>query len=522
MFWSPPRISLLYAVVAAHFICLCAIVVVVTPVGAALANVQAPAGSPKFLSLPFNDASVVLRQGWYYDGPGAPPLTCPRANGDIGSRRTHCGIDYFKGSPGNRVGFDVRAAAPGRAAWFPSLRGLGNTIIIVHDEIVNGRTFCTRYGHLANRSSLVPATGWTRVERGAVIGRAGASVGPGDPPVAVHLHFDVLTFSSTSETDLCNPPSSPRFDPYDIAEALIARNIEPTYVHYPGRESTIGSADVPVQTCGTNSLWIECPGQPQPPVFAGPNACTNLVSRGTAIPSGYGSPVNLFANDRNLLFEAVCRGGDTVEIQAGHNYPQQYTYRYGYRWTGQQWQRFEFTGAQRRGEWLVGQATVELDRRQLNASGNNWIVGYSCWLLPSGEWRCGCADTACARGVWQVQGFLLSPQSAVSSWNAVAGTWRGNVVQPGARPYTATFKVDASGPGARCGTIDYPELSCGGDLRNCRLSNGAYLFDEALTYGRLQCVANGTISVRPRDSRLDWQWTYPSGRVGSTAVLTRQ
>jgi murein DD-endopeptidase MepM/ murein hydrolase activator NlpD len=148
--------------------------------------------------------------------------------------------------------------------------------------------------------------------------------------------------------------------------------------------------------------------------FQGPNACStfNLVSNLTNTPFGYGLPFNIFARDQKLLFEAICRGGDTVEVLAGHNYATQYSYRNGYRWTGQRWERFTFTGPERRGDWLIGRAVAEFAREDLNAAGSNWIVGFSCWLLASGQWRCGCTNAACSESRWQAQGFRLNRASA--------------------------------------------------------------------------------------------------------------
>jgi murein DD-endopeptidase MepM/ murein hydrolase activator NlpD len=411
--------------------------------------------------------------------------------------RQHLGLDIRAKNPRNDLppltpmsrttGTSVYAISNGRVIkagyeWLDPA-AMGQVLFVEHSSA--SETFTAAYGHIAVGVNPQTRQPW----------KTDDEVMPGDllglsyPIREPHLHFGVMRGS---------------------------------HGHVYGRSDAIVNAD---GTCADN---IRGTVDPIPylerlrPAQAGATACTNLLNRNTAVPDGYGSPVNLFANDRNLLFEAVCRGGNSVEILAGHNYPEQFTYRYGYRWTGQQWQRFAFTGADRQGDWVVGRATAEIDRQQLNATGNNWIVGYSCWRLPSGQWRCGCADTACARGTWHVQGFRLEPQSAAGSWNAVAGTWRGNVMQPGAPRYTTTFRVDATGPGARCGTIDYPELRCGGELRNCRLNNGVYLFEEALTYGRLQCIANGTIAAEPRGNQLDWKWTYSTGRVGSTALLTRQ
>lgn len=372
--------------------------------GIAHANVQAPAGSPRFLTLPFNDPAVVVRQGWYYDVPGR--LTCPRAAGDIGSGRTHCGIDYFKGVAGARVGFDVVAAAPGRARWFPNVRSAGNYIVIVHDEYVSGRRFCTRYLHLASRSGNINAQGWTRVDRGTIIGQAGDTDGGAGIVDGIHLHFEVLTFTSTTEVDFCNPPEHPRYDPYDIAEGLMSRGIEPTYIHYPGRETNNSTAGVPVQPCGPNSLWRECPAEP-PTIVATGNACTQRFDSSDSsmpVPTGYGAAYNLFSPRRELVVQGVCDETDNVQLVVGSSLPTQWIFNQAhyFDFDGGGWRPVRLTGNDQRGQWIIGRATGNFTRTRLQLSNDNFVVAYVCNLVNR-EWKCGCSNTACGVSSWQLQ-----------------------------------------------------------------------------------------------------------------------
>ena len=105
-------------------------------------NVTPPDGSPRFLTLPFNDLEVALRQGWYYDQDVAVPLTCPHVSDINGTLRRHCGIDYIKGPVGGRTTFEVVAAANGCVVRRESTGPAGTYVTVEHDETTPaGRIF---------------------------------------------------------------------------------------------------------------------------------------------------------------------------------------------------------------------------------------------------------------------------------------------------------------------------------------------------------------------------------------------
>jgi hypothetical protein len=135
----------------------------------------------------------------------------------------------------------------------------------------------------------------------------------------------------------------------------------------------------------------------------GSSACRNLLTGLTRLPSVYGAPFNLFAADRDFLFEIACTSDSRADVFAGLNYPQQYTYRTGYLWTGTQWVQFNFDGPRKSGDWFIGRAKAELPMSFLQ-EGGKWVVAFTC-TYEGWRWRCGCRDTLCAFSHWQSQGF---------------------------------------------------------------------------------------------------------------------
>lgn len=385
---------------------LCLVLLGVTAAAQARTEVDPPAGSPKFLTLPFKDTAVRLREGWYYDGDRRS--VCPHPNDIENGVQRHCAMDYFKGAPGKRVVFPVHAAAEGRARFFTGGNGVGFHIIIEHDAAdPTGRKFCTRYLHLVDPSkpqaaaSRVRFDQWTRVERGELIATAGNS-GAGE----IHLHFEVAINRDGSDTG-CVPndqaTGAERFDPYDIGGRLLRQGIKPLYIHYPGREETAATANVPIQACGANFLWMECPPKATPPVVP-VLACRNRYDAATPVPPGFGAAYNVFTSRKEAVVEVTCNGTSGVTLRVGSGAATQYVYRWAYAWDGTRWKPTELTGATRSGDWYIGRADVALVRSGDQLAVDNFVIGLVCnWV--DNRWKCGCRDAACATSAWQLQAF---------------------------------------------------------------------------------------------------------------------
>jgi hypothetical protein len=84
------------------------------------------------------------------------------------------------------------------------------------------------------------------------------------------------------------------------------------------------------------------------------------------------------------------------------------------------------------------------------------------------------------------------------------GHWSGLVEQTGPDAvkdrYVATLTLE--GP---IGAMDYPTLSCGGDVSFVSRSGDTSVYREHITHG--DCIDGGTVSVRPSSGGVLWSWT---------------
>ncbi len=69
--------------------------------------------------------------------------------------------------------------------------------------------------------------------------------------------------------------------------------------------------------------------------------------------------------------------------------------------------------------------------------------------------------------------------------------------------------------GARCGTIEYPSLGCGGFLANCRRVGNTVTWTEVYTHNPGTCAPAGVIDGICDADSMDWLWT------GSERVRSR-
>ena len=72
---------------------------------------------------------------------------------------------------------------------------------------------------------------------------------------------------------------------------------------------------------------------------------------------------------------------------------------------------------------------------------------------------------------------------------ALAGSWSGDVEQPGADAYSATVVFESSADvGEVIAAVEYPELSCGGDLLRSPESGSTLRLVEDISYGLDTCA----------------------------------
>jgi hypothetical protein len=100
-----------------------------------------------------------------------------------------------------------------------------------------------------------------------------------------------------------------------------------------------------------------------------------------------------------------------------------------------------------------------------------------------------------------------------------AGTWQGQVNQPGSQPYSIVMELDGQGGGR----TDYPELACGGVL-----AGGPGVYSETIDRNRAVeggtggCI-DGQISVSVSGDTMQWSWSgeWQGQPYTADAVLTR-
>lgn len=61
--------------------------------------------------------------------------------------------------------------------------------------------------------------------------------------------------------------------------------------------------------------------------------------------------------------------------------------------------------------------------------------------------------------------------------------------------------------GARCGTIEYPSLRCGGYLVDCRRRGLVVTWTEVYTHNPGTCAPAGRIDARCDPEAMDWTWS---------------
>lgn len=111
-------------------------------------------------------------------------------------------------------------------------------------------------------------------------------------------------------------------------------------------------------------------------------------------------------------------------------------------------------------------------------------------------------------------------ESQTSNFSSFVGTWRGNVRQFLAPPYTLTMQLTSDQIGTAAGFIAYPEFGCRGRLTLIEHNGDQVRLAEKIEVGK--CVDSGTIvfSAGGRSAGR-WEWYDDRGRRRATAQLTR-
>ena len=110
---------------------------------------------------------------------------------------------------------------------------------------------------------------------------------------------------------------------------------------------------------------------------------------------------------------------------------------------------------------------------------------------------------------------LATATAAFAQAPGLSGSWEGEVTQIGPGTYRGGYAAKMTLNGAT-GNIDYPGLSCGGELRFYERRGQAFAYRERLTYGVERCINAGLVSVTPLDGgAVRWEWSMDSSASGT-------
>jgi hypothetical protein len=131
----------------------------------------------------------------------------------------------------------------------------------------------------------------------------------------------------------------------------------------------------------------------------------HLYDSATGVPtSGFGAAWNVLSSAKEVLLKAVCNTS-SADFAVGNGASTQYIYNKGYYWTGTQWSQFTLDCSSFvYSSWCIGDASHTHSISSTQLANTNYYVAYVCSWTAS-TWKCGCADTSCTTGDWQLQAF---------------------------------------------------------------------------------------------------------------------
>lgn len=108
----------------------------------------------------------------------------------------------------------------------------------------------------------------------------------------------------------------------------------------------------------------------------------------------------------------------------------------------------------------------------------------------------------------------------------VIGTWSGQVIEHGRSDYyNVKLTLNAGEVGDICGKIDYPDYSCGGNLKFLSINNSKLIeveFREILSYGNELCIDQGQVVIALENNRLKFQWAKSGLDFQAEGYLNKQ
>ena len=149
-----------------------------------------------------------------------------------------------------------------------------------------------------------------------------------------------------------------------------------------------------------------------PALAASPSPCTNYYTPGIPIPSGYGAAYDLTGGGQVEITADCAKATPTLDV--GRNVSTDYIYKLAYIYQNNAWQPQNLTSSSAlvSSNWYTSFASVPLPSSSISSSWT-YAVGYVCaWNGLS--WHCGCADSSCTTGYWQLQAYERPAQTTTT------------------------------------------------------------------------------------------------------------
>jgi hypothetical protein len=106
--------------------------------------------------------------------------------------------------------------------------------------------------------------------------------------------------------------------------------------------------------------------------------------------------------------------------------------------------------------------------------------------------------------------------------SAYVGVWSGTGNQVNGTNWSILLSVVPGSTGSVVGTISYPSLTCGGELRLKRVTDSLIELSEKLTYGAGRCIDRGTdILTLTSNQKVAYSWLTAQGKQEATGTLNK-
>ena len=130
----------------------------------------------------------------------------------------------------------------------------------------------------------------------------------------------------------------------------------------------------------------------------------------------------------------------TPTLDVGRNVSTDYVYKLAYIYLNGSWQSQNLTSSSAlvSSNWYTAFASVPLPSSSITSSWT-YVVGYVC-AWNGFSWHCGCADSSCTTGYWQLQAYERPAQTTTTTTSNTTGNCTpsssGTTITPGSGTIT--------------------------------------------------------------------------------------